>query len=115
MPRLRRTGRANDLRSRRPVQGLRMVRHRLRQEILIPGSLRRRRFLLERERQEGRKIEAGWLFERFLVERELQRKLIEGIFFQGELVEGEFVEGGLVEGKFFQGKPAQSFRKTQIA
>src|ERR1700722_6785132 len=115
MPRLRRPGRADDLRSCRSVQGVGLVRHRLRQEIFVPGSVRRRRFLLERERQEGRKIEGGWLLERFLIERELQRKLIEGIFFQGELVEGEFVEGGLVEGKFFQGKPAQSFRKTQIA
>ena len=42
VPRMRRPGRADDLRARRPVQRLRLVRHRLRQEILFPGILGRR-------------------------------------------------------------------------
>src|SRR5208282_713319 len=74
--RLRRPGRADDLRPRRAVQGLRLVRHRLRQETF--RSRKRQRIRLELERQEGRKTEIGWRVEGRLVQGKfVQRKLFE--------------------------------------
>src|ERR1700687_5007589 len=89
---MRRPGRAGDLRSRRPVQRLRLVCHRLRQEILVAGIDQQQRLRLERK--ERRQAEV-----RYHVKRYLEGKLVEGILLQRELV---------------QGNSPQRLRQTQI-
>jgi len=96
VPRVRRPGRADDLRPRRSVQRLRLVRDRLRQEVLFPRILRQRLLL---KRQEGRETEIGQRLERFVVERQrVQRKLLERLVDQRE--------------QAFQGNSPQRFRQA---
>src|SRR5262252_4688583 len=53
VPAVRRPGRADDLCSRSPVQGLRLVRNRLREEVDRPRKLRWRKQGIQEGRQEA--------------------------------------------------------------